>query len=171
MYFLCLYCIFFHKGCKHNWECCKHNLYIIQHSVHVTAARGPLHRFPPRTSTQPLSILTAASSPVTLTSVMLRRVWHVSPWRKKWASFASAALTGGGCQGGDGGSSAGSGWEDIYVPHRGNIATLLGRNLSETFEIPLVVGGCVCVWVCGVKTRHCDWNPKLQRATSVARHE
>lgn len=38
------------------------------------------------------------------------------------------------------GSSAGSGREDISVPHSGHIATLLGRNLSET-DIPLAAGG------------------------------
>lgn len=96
----CLCCAFFSRNITNDWECCKHTPYITQHSAHVTAARGLLHRSPPpappdTTSTQPLSMLTAASSPVTLRSVMLRRVARLPPeGKKKGASSASAALKG-----------------------------------------------------------------------------
>lgn len=73
-------------------------------------------------------ILTAASSPVTLRSVMQRRVTHLSLEEKKGPTCLSHS-------------------ERTVWVGRGHAATLLGRNLSEP-DFPLAAGGasvCVCV--------------------------
>lgn len=53
----------------------------------------------------------------------------------------------------------------LCASHGGNIATWLGRNLSETFEIPLVVGVFGCVELnhgIVTETPYCREPPLLQ---------
>ncbi len=124
--------------------------------------KGSLHRFFLHASTRPLPFLTAVSLPVTLRSVTLNQVTRLSPEENTRLCLWKEAV---------GGSERVDvevgGWEDVHVPYRGNISTLLDRNLSEPFEIPLVVSG-VCVCVCveikhGIvsETTHCTELPLL----------
>lgn len=181
----------FSRNITNDWECCKHTPYITQHSAHVTAARGLLHRSPPpappdTTSTQPLSMLTAASSPVTLRSVMLRRVARLPPEGKKKRGFIRLCCSERRLR------VVGKAWgwwwwwcrlfssqgmrRHLCALHRKHHYLVWWKSERAIWDSTgsgwwLCMSVCVCVWVCRVETWHCEWNPILYRATSVAPHE
>ena len=134
---------------------------------------------PNAASTQPLSMMTAASSPVTLWSVMLRRVARLTPGGKRKKGFIHLCCSerrlrvvgkawGWWCR------LFSSQWvrRHLCALHRKHHNLVWWKSERAIWDS---TGSgwwlCVCVWVCQVETWHCEWNPILYRATSVAPHE
>ena len=182
-FLFCLCCTFFSRNKTKDWEWCKHTLYIMQHSAHVTAAWGLLHRSPPPPPnpppTPPPPQKSHASPPLTLWSVMLRRVARLTPGGKSKKGFIRLCCSerrlrvvgkawGWWCR------LFSSQWvkRHLCALHRKHHNLVWWKSERAIWDS---TGSgwwlCVCVWVCQVETWHCEWNPILYRATSVAPHE
>lgn len=115
---------------------------IMQQSSPHDCSPGVNSQVFPRYINTTVLILTAASSQVTLGSVILMTMTRLFVERRfsflLWKTLLVEA-NGVGC--GGVGSSAGSGSRDISVPRRGNRPTSLVRGLSEPTDTSLTAGG------------------------------